>query len=451
MPDAGTALPPRQAGYARIEDYALIGDTRTAALIAKDGSLDWLCLPNFDGDSHFAAILDHKRGGHFRVGPVGEARMRRRYLGNSAILETTFTTDRGVLRLTDFMPIADQTTAAPRVRPDRGLLRLIEAVEGRPEVAVTYAPRLRYGDRIPKLRQRGGGHWVFSNSAAFLLLQSEVPLELTAEGTLEGRLTLPAGEKRALSLSYSHRGVGVLPPLGPDCWDECDSTRAWWEDYWACSSYDGPFADAVARSMITLRLLNFSQSGAVLAAPSMGLPEAIGGTRNWDYRYCWLRDASFILRAFLTLGYPQEGRAFFRWLIHTTQLSKPRLGVLYDLFGRHGPGERRADSLEGYKGSGPVYIGNGAHSQLQLDVYGEVLTAARLYVEAGEELGLFEQRRLRHFADVVCQSWTLPDNAIWEFRRARKHYTHSKAMCWTALDAAVHLSEAGALRADPEP
>lgn len=261
------------------------------------------------------------------------------------------------------------------------------------------------------------------------------------------RVRLEPGERRNVALSFCRSDIGVLMPLA-DCSDELTATLEWWRDFCLNCTYKGPFQDAVIRSFITLRLLTFSQSGAVLAAPTTSLPEAVGGTRNWDYRFCWLRDASFILGSFLDLGYEEQGEAFFRWLIHATQLTEPRLDVFYDVFGHTMVPERVRHALEGWRGSGPVRTGNGAQGQLQLDVYGEIANSALLYVKAGGTLDFAQRRRLAKFADVVCESWTLPDNGMWEMRDERRHHTYSKAMCWAALDSVLQLCAMGHLRLD---
>jgi GH15 family glucan-1,4-alpha-glucosidase len=443
-------LPHRADGYAPIADYAVIGDTRTVALVARDGSLDWLCLPNIDDASVFAALLDCERGGRFFVGAAGDAEVTRHYEGDSAVLVTRFAGTEGVLQVTDFMPIAVSETNAP-LAPARRVVRIVEALAGTPRLAVRYAPRPDYGAVVPRLRQCSGQGWVMADGRDFLLLQSEIALTQTSGGTLSGEERLQAGERRILSLSYTRNNVGVVPAGGEACIKERDTTLGFWRDYCARLDYDGPFRAALVRSMVTLRLLTFSLSGAVVAAPTCSLPEAIGGKRNWDYRYCWLRDAAFILHSFLALGLEEEGAGFFRWLMHATQLTAPRLQTLYTVFGRTDVSERTIQSLEGYRRSAPVNFGNGAESQLQLDAYGAMLTSALIYVDHGQQLGRSEQARLKGFADVVRRDWTLPDNGLWEMRGGRKHNTYSKVMCWAALDAMVKLCERGALRADPQP
>ncbi len=446
---ADAAAPPgRRTRYAPIADYALIGDTHAAALVAREGAIDWLCLPDMHNESIFAELLDRERGGCFYVGPAQDARTTRRYLPHTAILETVHETADGVLRVTDFMPVP-RGGRQRHVAPARRLIRLVEAVEGQPELAVRFAPRPNYGEVLPNLRRRSANLWTMSGGRDFLALQSDVTLERSAQGTLSARIRLAAGDQRAFALSFCRSDIGVLMPLA-GCRPELEDTLDWWQEFCGTCTYDGPFQDEVVRSLITLRLLTFSQSGAVLAAPTTSLPEAVGGRRNWDYRYCWLRDSSFILSSFLDLDYRQEGEAFFRWLIHATQLTAPYLDVLYDVFGHTMVPERTRHALEGWRGSAPVRTGNGAQGQLQLDVYGEIVNSSLLYVKAGGTLDFAQRRRLRELVDVICQSWTLPDNGMWEMRDVRRHYTYSKAMCWAGLDSALQLCEMGHLRLDRE-
>lgn len=443
-------LPHRPSGYAPISDYALIGDTRTMALVARDGSIDWLCLPNVDDASVFAAVLDRDRGGCFFVGAAGPARIDRRYADGSAVLTTRFATPEGAFALTDFMPLA-RRDADGRIEPARQVVRIVEATEGHPRIAVGFTPRFDYGQTIPHIRPAGHKSWIVANGRDFLLLQSDIPLVQATGGCLVGDKTLNAGETCRLALSFCRNAPGVVPPGGAACDEERNETLRFWKTFCNRIDYDGPFRDAVIRSLVTLRLMTFSLSGAVVAAPTTSLPEAIGGGRNWDYRYCWLRDSFFVLHGFLALGLLEEGTAFFRWLMHATQLTAPHLETLYTVFGHTDITSRRMRSLEGYRRSAPVRCGNDVDSQLQLDVYGAMLICALFLAEHGGKIDSAERRRLRGFAGVVQREWTLPDNGLWEMRGPRMHRTHSKVMCWAALDAMVRLCERGVIDADPAP
>ena len=439
-------LPMRDRGYVPIADYALIGDTMTGALIARDGALDWLCLPNFDDASWFAALLDSERGGRFFVGAPAPDRIERSYIGDSAVLRSRITSDDGVLEITDLMPLTRQ--GANRIEPARRVLRLVEAVEGTPRIAVSFSPRPGYGAHVPQLARVGDRAWRVADGRDWMLLQSGVPLELSGHATLTGNETLQAGEKRQFCLSFCQGSPGIVPPLGAEAERDLETTLSWWQSFVDQIDYDGPFRDALVRSVVTLRLMTFSMSGAVLAAATSSLPEAIGGQRNWDYRFCWLRDASFILNAFVAVGCTKEGSAFLRWLLNATQLTSPRLNTFYTVFGRTDITQEKIKSLEGYRSSGPVHRGNAAQPQLQLDAYGSIIGAARTFVDHGGTLSTSEARRLRGFADTAAREWSLPDDGLWEMPGPRCHNTYSKVMCWAALDAYCDLCNRGAMKAD---
>lgn len=442
-------LPRRDDGYAPIADYALIGDTRTVALVAKDGAVDWMCLPNVDNAASFSALLDRERGGRFFLGPVGEATTTRHYRDGTAILVTRHETDRGVFEVTDFMPLpyGEKLPLAPA----RRLVRSVKIIEGEPEIAVNLSLRPGYGARLPHWRQMGRATWRHTERGDVVLLHTPIALREAVKGTLIGRYRGKQGESFSLTLSFDRGMPAVIMPSGKACEKEQHETEAFWSQFVGRIRHEGPFHAAVKRSIVTLRLLTFSLSGAIVAAPTTSLPEAIGGKRNWDYRYCWLRDASFVLRAFMTSGCEDEGAGFFRWLVNATQLTAPRLQTLYTVFGRTDVTEQTLDTLEGYKCSAPVNCGNGAQSQLQLDAYGEMLRSGLIFVEEGGTLGWAEQKRLSDFARAARQDWTKPDNGLWEMRGGRRHITYSKVQCFAAFDAMVQLIEKGAIDDDPEP
>jgi GH15 family glucan-1,4-alpha-glucosidase len=444
--------PPRASGdvasQAAIGDYAIIGDCRTAALVSRHGSIDWLCLPHFSGPSVFAALLDPRRGGSFGMHPAMPFTAQRRYLGPSAILETSFRTAEGVARVTDAMPVPEDPGA---LRPLREVLRIIEGVEGTVELRVIFAPQPDYGRATPSLVRRGGLGWACAWADELLLLHTDIPLEPTLDGTaVAGTLRVRAGERRALSLSYTKADIAVIAPLGAEAERRLQATLSWWEGWAARCRYDGPRRDAVLRSAVTLKLLTFAPSGAVVAAPTASLPEWIGGDRNWDYRYCWLRDAALTMRAFTGLGLHEEARAFLAWLLHATRLTWPELQIMYDVYGRTELTEGTLDHFEGHHGSRPVRIGNAAHSQIQLDIYGEVVLAAHDYVAAGGRLQRDEARVLAGLGRTVARRWREPDQGIWEARGAPRHYTFSKVLCWLALDRLLDLDRRGLVRVPAE-
>jgi GH15 family glucan-1,4-alpha-glucosidase len=439
------------AAYTPIRDYALIGDCRTAALVSRGGSIDFLCLPRFDGAPVFAALLDSGRGGRFQAGPAGESRSRRRYLERTNGLETLHETDGGVLRTVDVMSVAGEEDRRRETAPEHEVLRCLECVAGEVEVEVGCDPRLPWGSGVPRLRRRGALGVTWEIGDQLLALRSEVPLgpDPLRPGAW-GRERLTAGERRYVSLSSATAEPAVFLPLGDAAAARLARSLRWWEEWSAGCVYAGPWAGEVLRSLLTLKLLTYAPSGAIVAAPTTSLPEEIGGSRNWDYRYCWLRDTSWTLTAFFDLGLAEEGQAFFSWLLYATRVrSAPHLrilNVLYDVYGRTRQSEREVPWLAGYAGSRPVRIGNGAAGQLQLDVFGEVVLAACEYVERGGSLDPLEARLLRQLGDTVRRLWRQPDEGIWEKRSGRFHHTYSKAMCWVALDRLLRLAGRGLVR-----
>ncbi len=433
-------------GAAEIGNYAVIGDCRTAALVSKAGSIDWLCLPHFSGPSVYAAILDPVRGGRFAIRPEGRFRSARRYVGPTAILETTFETSTGAARLTDVMPIAED---AGTLHPMRELLRIVEGVEGEIVLEVRWEPRPDYGRAAPRIRSRGALGWACTWSDELFLLYAESPLEFVSEErAVVGRIRVEAGRKVRFSLCYAKGDVGVVAPLSDAADHRLRATHAWWTDWSGRCTYNGPHREAVLRSAVTLKLMTFVLSGAVVAAPTTSLPEAVGAGRNWDYRYCWLRDAALTMRAFTGLGFEDEAASFLQWLLHATRLTWPELQVMYDVYGGTNLREEELDHLSGYRSSRPVRVGNGAHGQVQLDVYGGVVLAAFDFVEKGGHLQADEAKLLAGFGSTVCRKWREPDSGIWEIRGPKRHYTFSKVMCWTALDCLIRLHERGCLHVD---
>ena len=444
--NVGTPLGHRSemAGYPPINDYASIGDCRSAGLVSREGSLDWLCLPRFDSPSIFAAVLDAENGGRFLVRPVGEFRTQRRYLANTNVLETVFRAPTGACVLRDLMAVSSEEDKRAHLSPEHEVLRELEGLEGEVEVEVLYDPRPDYGQLRPLFEQRGAfGLWCEIDGEA-LVLRSELPLELTDGGrSARGVARIQSGERKCLSLTYSTEAPAVVPLLGEVARGRIERTVCWWQEWANRCIYEGPYRAAVVRSALALKLMTYAPSGALVAAPTTSLPEAIGGVRNWDYRYCWLRDASFTLRALFALGYREEAEAFLGWLLHATRLTWPELHVLYDVFGEAKLPERELGHLEGYADSRPVRIGNDAQDQLQLDVYGEVIDAAARFLERGGRFDRDTSRMLNGLGRTVCKRWREPDEGIWEERSGRFHHTHSKVLCWVALDRLVKIHEAG--------
>ena len=431
--------------YPGIGDYALIGDCRSAALVSKQGSIDWLCLPHFSSPSVFAALVDRRRGGRFAVRPREVFRSRQRYLDATAVAVTEFETAGGRARVTDFMPLGDE---GKTLRPQREIVRVIEGLAGTVELALVFEPRPDYARRRPALTRNGKGTIVWRDGNEVMILRAEAELTLSRQrDSARGVLSMAAGSRSTMTIAYCQRDVGILRPPA-EAAAELEDTCRWWRQWSHGCAAGLPFEGPVVRSAVTLKLLCSGLTGAVLAAPTTSLPEVVGGIRNWDYRFCWLRDASLTLRALIDLGLTQESQLFLHWLLYSTSLTRPRLSVLYDLFGENRLPERVLDHLEGYRGSAPVRIGNGAASQLQLDVYGAVALAARLFVRRGGELEPAERRMLSRLGRQVMKSWREPDHGIWEIRGRKDHYTYSKLMCWAALDAVLELCDTSDVRGD---
>lgn len=437
-----------RSGETEIRAYAIIGDCRTAALVSQDGSIDWLCLPHFSGPSVFAALLDQERGGRFRIRPDCHFRSMRRYLNDTAVLETTFETPTGSARLIDAMTSVEE---ADTLHPLREVLRIIEGIEGEVSFEVHWSPRPNYARAGSLIRSRCALGWSCAWSDELFLLRAEAPLTIDpeAEGVV-GRIRVEAGRKIRFSLCYAKGDIGVVAPLGKRADDRLEATLTWWRSWSRQCIYAESHREEVVRSAITLKLMTFTLSGAVVASPTTSLPEWIGAGRNWDYRYCWVRDAALTMRAFTGLGFQSEAASFLQWLLHATRLTWPELQVMYDVYGRTTLHERELEHLRGYRRSRPVRIGNGAYRQVQLDVYGGLLFAACDYVEKGGELQGDEARLLVGFGKTVCKQWRDPDSGIWEVRGRKRHYTFSKVMCWTALDSLLKLHERGCVRIDAE-
>ena len=429
-----------------IADYALVGDCRTAALISRDGAVEWMCLPTFSDASLFTAILD-RSAGHFSVRPTGKRRATRKYLQGTNVLETTFETDTGTLRLTDCMtlPVAH----AGRLEPQHELLRSVECLAGEVDVEIWFVPRADYGRRAIGFEDHGRLGWRCARYGCSATLLSDIDLarDEDAKG-LRGRVRLRAGERRWLSFAFDAYEIGVIPPLGDEARMRLEATTAWWREWSGRCRYDGPYRENVRRSALALKLMTSCTTGAVLAAPTTSLPEVAGGPRNWDYRYCWIRDSALVLHAFLSLGYVDEAEAFLEWLLHATRLTWQRFQVMYDLHGETKLNERELAHLSGYRGAKPVRIGNAAHDQLQLDIYGELLESVAMYVSAGGSLDATECRMLAGVGRNVMKLWDVPDQGIWETRSEPRHHTFSKAMCWVALDRLAKLGEKFPIKLD---
>ncbi len=421
---------------APIRDYGVIGDGRTVALIASDGSIDWLCLPNLDSPSVFGALLDDRRGGSFLLAPAIGFEAERRYLPDTNLLETTYTTDRGRVRVTDAM-----TLPLGGLIPERELVRRIEGIAGEVPMRWRLEPRFGYASRPARIEPRAGVPVASSGADAIALRSWDAGGAVCDRAAISGEFVAAPGARASLALSASH-GEPLVFPARDEVEARLDATTDYWRQWAGDRAYAGPWRDAVVRSALVLKLLVHAPSGAIAAAATTSLPEALGGERNWDYRYSWPRDSAFTLDALLSLGCTPEADAYFSWLLHASHRTHPRLQVLYRLDGGTHVPERELP-LAGYRRSRPVRIGNAAAPQLQLDVYGELLQTAHRYADSGGHLDRETGRRLGEIADEVCELWRERDAGIWEVRAEPAHFTQSKLMCWVTLDCAAELAREG--------
>jgi len=431
-----------------IGDYAVIGDGRSAALVGRDGSIDWLCWPRCDGPSLFAAILD-PGAGRWRIAPVDTFRAERRYLEDTNVLETRFETAAGSMVLTDLMPVAEEDEKHRFLMPEREILRLVRCERGEVELELVFDPRPGYGLAARRLRSAGQLGVRVETAAGLLALRTDLPLAIEADGVARARARLRAGDAAHASLTFATEAPAVWPPLGE--WSRAclDRTVGWWRRWVSQIRYDGPRREAVVRSALALKLMVYAPSGAVVAAPTTSLPERIGGPLNWYYRFCWLRDASLTVRALFGIGCLDEAHAFTDWLLQATRLTQPELRVLYDVHGNTPPPERVLDRLAGYRGSQPVRVGNAAEDQRQLDVYGEVIDAVTHFIREGGTLDRATERLLSYLGEYVCRHLDQPDEGIWEPRSGRVDHTHSRVLCWAALDRLLQLHDQAHLRRAP--
>ncbi len=433
----------QEKAYPPIEDYGLIGNCYTAALISSRGSLDWLCMPCFDSPSVFAGILDVERGGSWSIHPTASCRSEHRYLEHTNVLETIFTCDEGRIRLLDFMPVS-QEAAGGTVYPPNAIIRIIEGLDGETEIESLCRPRPDYGWSFPTFEAQGArvtfDRYTVMGPASCRINETG--------GTVSCRLTVRQGERLAFILS--HEGDDRYPYARiEDPYASLQETIGFWRA-WSVGScaYRGPYYDSVIRSALTLKLLTFAPTGAIVAAPTTSLPEKIGGERNWDYRYTWIRDASFTLYALLLAGYVDEDDAFFEWIVRTVEVKKTGIKILYPISPEGQVTEQTLDHLEGYRGSRPVRIGNGAVDQVQLDVYGEVLDVLHFAYEAGGYDPAPVWDDFRPLVEWIAENWNQPGNGIWEVRGGLRDFVYGKALCWVALDRGIRLAEAEGLAGD---
>ncbi|WP_402466032.1 glycoside hydrolase family 15 protein [Isoptericola aurantiacus] len=425
----------------RIEDYGIIGDLQTVALVGSDGSIDWLCLPDVDSPACFAALLGDERNGSWRLAPASGGRCtRRRYRGETLVLETEWETPDGHVRVTDLMPPRGDV-------PD--VVRVVECLRGRVPMKSVLRPRLDYGNVVPWMSRsasvlgprRPGCVRAIAGPDA-LILSTPVPQEVS-DGTITSRFELSAGDEVAFVLTHhpSHRPE----PAPVDARDALADTLDFWSDWVGQTRYDGEWPEAVRRSLITLKSLTYAPTGAIAAAATTSLPELVGGVRNWDYRFCWLRDASFTLLALLSTGHTGEAKAWREWLLRTVAGDPADLKIMYALNGRRRLPETTLGWLPGYEGSAPVRIGNGAADQLQLDVWGETLVALHLARTNGVDEDVDTWQLQRSLLDFLEGHWDDVDNGLWEVRGPRRAFVHSRVMAWAGVSAMIRAVESTGL------
>jgi GH15 family glucan-1,4-alpha-glucosidase len=408
-----------------IEDYALIGDCETAGLVGRNGSIDWLCFPRFDSSACFAALLGTPDHGRWLVAPADPIRRTRRaYRGDTLVLDTTFETDSGAVTLSDCMPIRTG-------QPD--LVRVVRGVRGTVRMRTEIVIRFDYGSLTPWVRRVSEGVEAVGGPEAILI---RTPVALRGEGwRTVGDFVVAEGDEVPFVLSWHPSHLEPPPPI--EAAAAIEATVEWWRQWSAACTYQGPWREAVVRSLITLKALTYAPTGGIVAAPTTSLPEHLGGLRNWDYRYCWLRDATFTLAALMQCGYTGEAEAWRAWLLRAVAGRGDELRIMYGLAGERRLTEQELTWLPGYAQSKPVRIGNGAYRQFQLDVFGEVLDCLHLSRHFGLDGGLGEWRIERELMDRIEAVWPDPDQGIWEMRGPTRHFTHSKVMAWVAFDRAV--------------
>ena len=432
-------------GYQPIENYGIIGNMQTVALVGMNGSIDWFCSPYFDSPSVFAAILDDKKGGRFKIAPpMDNITQKQMYWPETNVLISRFLSSDGVAEVTDFMPVG-----ARAVGPQVHLVRRVNVVRGTMPFRMECFPRFNYArdDCETRISQEGAS---FYSPGLSLHLSTAMPLELVDGGAVAD-FTLREGDSVTFTLGDLEEGSPegyLLSELEAD--ELFEGTVEFWRRWLAKCTYKGRWREMVERSALALKLLTFEPTGAIVAAPTCGLPEELGGERNWDYRYTWIRDAAFTLYGLLRIGFADEAASFMKWIEARCHELNPdgSLQIMYGIDGRHDLTEETLDHLEGYRGSRPVRIGNGAYNQLQLDIYGELMDAVYLYNKYGSPISYEFWTHLRELTNWVCDNWWREDEGVWEMRGGKQHFVYSKVMCWVAVDRALRLADKRSFPAD---
>ena len=443
---------PLDRDYKPISDYGLIGNCHSAALVSLDGSIDWCCLPRFDSPGIFNRILDSKTGGYFRIAPEEVRSVTRRYLPATNVLETTFRTGTGLATLTDFMPTHPPTGSSEHHEAGSHLrvARILECISGSVSFTLECYPRFDYGTIVPHANLEDPHSGFAHGGADALWVYCSAPMQEVEDG-FRSEGVLKEGHMLSANVSYQSQTTHKAEPL-----DETETLRrlaqtvSYWQQWSALCNYEGRYSESVLRSALTLKALTYTPSGAIVAAPTTSLPEAIGGSRNWDYRFTWIRDASFALYALSILGFTGEARAFKDWLEWSTMGRARDLQIMYALGGERRLSEVEIPELEGYQRSRPVRIGNAAYSQFQTDIYGEVLDSAHLYRRFVGGVDPDYWQYLLRVVGFVIDHWREPDDGVWEARSGRQHFVFSKVWCWVALDRAIKAARSLNLPGDVE-
>ena len=431
--------------YQPIENYGLIGNMHTAALVGMDGSIDWYCLPHFDSPSVFASILDDKKGGRFKISPAADGLVHKQfYWPDTNVLVTRFLSADGAAEVTDFMPVGNDDG-----HWEHQIVRIVRAIRGTMALQMECSPAFNYARDGHTVEITAGGA-LFRAPELSLSLLTDVPLE-PIEGSVVARFTLNEGQTAVFCLDEtqpSNEGGASLPAARAT--ELFEHTLRFWHQWLSKCTYTGRWREAVLRSVLALKLMSFQPTGALVASPTCSLPEELGGQRNWDYRYTWIRDAAFTLYAFMRVGINDEAAQFMKWLEARLREIEPdgMLQTMYRIDGGRDMEEVNLTHLDGYRGSKPVRIGNGAFDQLQLDIYGELMDSVYLYNKHGQPISYDLWTEVRRLVDWVCDNWQTEDEGVWEVRGGRRHFVYSKVMCWVAIDRGLRLADKRSFPAD---
>jgi GH15 family glucan-1,4-alpha-glucosidase len=432
---------PRGGKYPPISDYALISDCHSAALVSRSGSIDWCCLPRFDSASVFGRLLDWERGGHCSISPSAGAESSRRYLDGTLVLETTFRTREGEARLLDAFTMREGGSLHPHLQ----IVRILEGICGQTDADVNISPRFDYGEVRPWVREVGDGIYTAIGGSAALVITGDLEIAPSESHSLSGRVRLGAGERVRLSMQFARPETlewSAPDAIGPGELDRrLDETIAWWRAWSSKADLKGPDRPAALRSAIVLKALSNAPTGAIIAAPTTSLPETPRGTRNWDYRYSWVRDSVFAVRALGQLGFEAEADGFRRFIERSAAGSAEDLLIMYGVGGERRLPEFELKGLSGYRGARPVRVGNAAYQQTQLDIYGHLLQLAWRWQDRGHSPDAYYWRFLTELVETAAARWMDPDQGIWEVRGRKQHFVHSKVMCWAALDCGLRLAK----------